>query len=350
MPAPELVLALVGLGHVGRRFVRLLAETAARVDLKWRLVGVATATRGHLIRPEGIDGQEVIAALERGERIASADPLPGLAVIDAVLNDCAPFARDGRLVVIEATRLDIDAGEPATTHVTRALEGSAHAITVNKGPVACRYRPLARLAESVDRLFLFEGAVMDGIPVFNLVRDTMPGVTVQGFRGIVNTTCQFALSEMERGVARDAAIGNMQAQGIAEADPSLDVHGWDAAAKTAALVNVLMGGAATPRTVAREGIDQVTPAKLAAAAAAGRRLRLVASAARHGDGIDARVSIEPLDPADPLATLGPLENALYLRTDLLGEIGIVQRTSSLTQTAYALLSDLMRVRRWLEAR
>jgi homoserine dehydrogenase len=140
----------------------------------------------------------------------------------------------------------------------------------------------------------------------------------------------------------------MQARGIAEADPSLDIDGWDAAAKTAALVNVLMGGGITPHDVARTGIRDVSPREVAEAVTRGRRVRLVASASWHGPRLETRVEPELLDSSDPLASLGGLENALYLRTDLLGDIGIVQRTSTLTQTAYALVSDLSRISQRLQ--
>ena len=95
---------------------------------------------------------------------------------------------------------------------------------------------------------------MDGVPVFNLVRETLPAVDVIGFRGVVNSTTNFILTAMEQGRPFDAALAEMQARGIAEADPSLDVDGWDAAAKTAALANVLLGAGITPHAVDRQGI------------------------------------------------------------------------------------------------
>jgi homoserine dehydrogenase len=199
------------------------------------------------------------------------------------------------------------------------------------------------LAESVDRIFFFEGAVMDGIPVFNLVRDTMPAIHVKGFRGVINTTCQYVLSSIERGLELEHALGDMRARGIAEADASLDVEGWDAAAKTAALVNALVAGSITPHQVQRTGITGLAPSEIREAAARNKRIRLVASASRQGGQLIARVEPEMLDANDPLAALDELDNALYLDTDLLGELGIVQRSSGLTQTAYALLSDLARI-------
>jgi homoserine dehydrogenase len=239
--------------------------------------------------------------------------------------------------------LDIDRGEPAVSHVRAALEGQAHVITANKGPAAFAYHELEALAESVDRVFMFEGAVMDGVPVFNLVRETMPAITIEGFRGVINTTSNFILSEMERGVEFNAALADMQQRGIAEADPTLDIDGWDAAAKTSALVNVLMGGVMTPHHVQRTGIKGVTGLDVREARGRNKRIRLVASASRQGGKVKARVEPELIDHDDPLATLVDTNNALYLKTDLLGEIGIVQRSGDLTQTAYALLSDLSRI-------
>jgi homoserine dehydrogenase len=352
MRPPELVLALVGFGNVGRRFVRLLDEAADRLDFTWRLAAIATRHHGSVIDRNGIDATRAATLVEASQSLDRLDPAPdersGLDVVRQVTDLLADEAGEGHLVVVETTALDIDRGEPARTHVRAALEGLAHVVTANKGPAAFAYAELEALAESVDRVFFFEGAVMDGVPVFNLVRETMPGVVVSGFRGVINTTCHYMLSSMEHGTSPDDAVLDMQARGIAEADPSHDIDGWDAAAKTAALVNVLMGGRITPHDVSRTGIRNISGREVAEALKRGRRIRLVASASRRSGRLDVRVEPELLDMADPLASLGALENALYLHTDLLGDVGIVQRTSSLTQTAYALVSDLSHISQRLQ--
>jgi homoserine dehydrogenase len=351
MPEPELALALVGFGNVGRALVELLDQIEERLEFEWRLVAIATQAHGSVVDAAGIDARHALATYRAAGTLDALDRTPhprsGIDVIRQVTNALEEEASEGRLVVVETTVLDIDGGEPATAHVHASLEGLAHVVTANKGPTAFAFQSLDRLARSVDRAFLFEGAVMDGIPVFNLVRDTMPAVRIDGFRGVINTTCQFALSAMERGADFDEAVREMQERGIAEADPSLDVEGWDAAAKTAALVNVLMGGGITPHDVTRVGVRAVSPADIVDAARRGRRIRLVASATRRAGRLSARVEPELLDRDDPLASLGSLENALYLGTDLLGEVGIVQRGSSLQQTAYAVLSDLSAIARRL---
>ena len=141
---------------------------------------------------------------------------------------------------------------------------------------------------------------MDGIPVFNLVRETLPAVDIVGFRGVVNSTTNHILTALEDGEAFAPALARMQAEGIAEADPSLDVDGWDAAAKTAALANVLMDARMTPHDVDRTGIGEHTGDAARRAMAARRRLRLVASA-RDAPTAASTTAVAPVElPADDL--------------------------------------------------
>lgn len=347
MNEPELSLVLIGFGNVARRFIKLLGECADRLDFTWKVAAISTRHHGSVIDTAGVDTHRAMATVEARQSLDRLDASPrersGIDVIRQIADLLADDAAEGRLVCIETTVLDIDRGEPAVSHVRAALEGQAHVVTANKGPAAFAYHELEALAESVDRIFFFEGAVMDGVPVFNLVRETMPAVAVEGFRGVINTTCNFILSELGRGKEFDQALAEMQARGIAEADPSLDIDGWDAAAKTAALVNVLMGSIMTPHQVARTGIRDLTGADVREALGRNKRIRLVASASRHGGKVKARVEPEVLDLSDPLAGVSDLQNALYLDTDLLGEVGIIQRSSTLTQTAYALLADVARI-------
>ncbi len=112
--------------------------------------------------------------------------------------------------MVETTTLDIERGQPAIDHVRTALSAGAHVVTANKGPIAFAYSDLARAAQRADRRLLFEGAVMDGIPIFDLVRETLPGVRVTGFRGVVNSTTNFILTAMEQGEPFERALEAMQ--------------------------------------------------------------------------------------------------------------------------------------------
>jgi homoserine dehydrogenase len=340
-------LALVGFGHVGRRFARLIEERrdwlSLDYDIDCRIVGIATRHHGSVFHPGGVDAVAAAVSVEGGHPLnASGAPLAGdsLDVIRRLSGSDATLR-----VLVETTTLDITAGQPAIDHVRAALQAACHVVTANKGPAAFAYEELSALAFDRDVSFLFEGSVMDGVPVFNLVRETLPAVEIAGFRGVINSTTNHILSALEDGEGFDAALQRMQELGIAEADPSLDVDGWDAAAKTAALANVLMRARMTPQAVDREGIGPATARLAMAAKGRGARVRLVASARRAPQGVVASVRPEELPEADLLAGLRGMANALVLQTDLLGEIAICQLGGSLTQTAYALVSDLVTIRR-----
>jgi homoserine dehydrogenase len=347
-------LAFIGFGNVARRAASLLEEMRARLSFRVRTVAVVTSRHGAAASDDGLDVRAALERVDAGGRLdawPASLPAPATAggsnahVVTAIARRHHDASREGRLVCIETTVLDVHAGEPATSHVRAALQAGAHAVTANKGPVAFAYAELAALARSAGREFLFEGAVMDGIPVFNLVREALPGVRVDRFRGVINSTTNHILTRLEQGESFDDALARMQRDGVAEADPSLDVDGWDAAAKTAALMNVLMDARVTPRDIEREGIRGVRHADVRAAIDAGSRLRLVASADGRGSGATGRVRLERVPAHDPLGSLEGQQNALLLGTDLLGEVGVLQRDGGLTQTAYAIVSDLATIAR-----
>ena len=295
-----------------------------------------------MFREAGLDAVGLAVQMEAGHPIveAATEAADSLDVIRRLTESDAPLK-----VLVETTTLDIKAGQPAIDHVRAALQSGCHAITANKGPAAFAFEELSALAADRDRSFLFEGAVMDGVPIFNLVRETLPAVQITGFRGVVNSTTNHILSALEAGEGFDAALERMPAAGIAEADPSLDVDGWDAAAKVSALANVFMRARTTPLAVEREGIGPSTARVAMAAKARGARVRLVASARTTPEGVVTSVRPVELPDGDLLAGLRGMANALVLTTDLLGEIAICQLSGSLTQTAYALLSDLVTIRR-----
>ena len=318
-------LALIGFGNVGRRLVELLEDRAPRLvadhGLTCRVVASSTRRGG---------------AVYDGERCAdNFEVIRRLGASDADLR-----------IVVENTTLDIKAGEPATSHVRAAIAAGCHVVTANKGPAAFAYAELRDAAASAGVRFLFESAVMDGIPIFNLVRETLPAVDIVGFEGVVNTTTNHIITALEAGATFEDALAKMQAEGIAEADPSLDVDGWDAAAKTAALANVLMDARITPHDVLRVGLDAGTGEAARGARARGKRLKLVASARRDPAGtLVCRVEPRELPADHLLATLDGSANALILSTDILDRIAICQMGGSLTQTAYGLLSDIVTIAR-----
>lgn len=348
---PGLDLVLVGFGHVGRRLARLLREMRPQLDsangLSPRIVGIATASHGCVFSREGLDAVAAADLAERGGHFQhltepGSQP-PEAAENTARLIDRAASQRGSQMVMVETTPLDVVAGEPASSHIRQALTLGMDVVTANKGPVAHHYHELSALARRVDRQWRFEATVMDGTPLFSLVERTLPGARLVGFRGVINSTTNAMLSEMERGLSAAEALERMRASGIAEADPSLDVDGWDAATKTAAMMNVWLDAHITPRDIDRVGIAEIDPADVREARADGRRIKLVATARRTNTGPLGRVQPESLDASDPLYSLDDSANGLVIETDVVGRLGVFQLDASLTHTAYGLLSDLVAV-------
>jgi homoserine dehydrogenase len=338
--ARDIRLAVVGFGNVGRRFAehlqgpyaRALREAGARV----RVTGIATARHGLAIDPRGIDLVRAVQVVKEGRSLARLHRGARLAEVRAFL------ARVPADVLFELTTLDPRSGQPAIDHVRQALNHGMHVITTNKGPVAFALRSLKALAARRQRLFLHEGAVMDGTPVFNLAERCLRGARILSFRGTLNSTTNLVLSRMEEGLTATAALKEAQALGIAEADSTNDLEGWDVAAKGCALANGLMGASVRPSQVRRRGITGLTTRDARDALRAGTRLRLVVRGVRQGRLVSVSVTPERIPLGDPLSGSGP-DAALVLETDLMGEIGVFERGATVDQTAYALLSDLIQV-------
>ncbi|MCC6367307.1 MAG: homoserine dehydrogenase [Bryobacterales bacterium] len=316
-------LALVGYGNVGKAFARLLARKHAQFP--FRIVGIHTARHGAAMDPHGLAVEPSFG--------------PSAASIDEFLE------RSGAEVVFELTPLNPSTGEPAISHIRAAFTRGMHVVTANKGPVAHAYADLRDEALRAGVQFRFESTVMDGAPVFNLVRETMPGVEILGFAGVLNSTTNIVLEAMETGRTLEEGVETARKMGIAETDVSYDLDGWDAAAKTAALANVLMDGRVTPLDVDTRGIRRQTPEKLAELMTKGKTVRLVSRTHRGKEGLKMRVRAEVLDVTDTLAAARGTSSFLLLETDLMGTLGVFESNPGVEQTAYGLFSDLVDIAR-----
>jgi homoserine dehydrogenase len=330
--------ALVGFGHVGRRFLELLPGPYGRAlraaGVRVVVTAVATARHGRAIDPRGLRPARCLAVAERGGSLAALHRgAPVRSTLDLIRQAPAD-------VLVEVTPLDPIRGEPAVSHVEAALRRGLHVVTANKGPVAFARRRLRARARRRGRLFLHESAVMDGAPVFNLVERCLPGVRVRGFRGTLNSTTGYILSRVEQGRSTAAALREARALGIVEANPAHDLDGWDAAVKGCALASALMGATVAPSAVRRRGIRGLSAAAVRRAAREGACIRLVVRAERVGRRVRVAVAPERLAAGDPLAGSGS-DSALVIDTDLMGEIALVERGGTVDQTAYGLLSDLL---------
>jgi homoserine dehydrogenase len=189
--------------------------------------------------------------------------------------------------------------------------------------------------------FLYEGTVMDGAPVFNMVRQNLPGTRIRSLRGILNSTTNYILTQMEQNTSFGSALEYAQNAGLAEANPQLDLEGWDSAAKLSVLIQALMGARVKPKDIERNGITEETGRIVRAALRRDRRLRLVARAYRQGGRVIGKVELQELEIFDPLAAIRGLSNILVLNTDSMKELAIIENNPSVDQTAFALFSDLV---------
>jgi homoserine dehydrogenase len=334
-------LLLLGFGHVGRRLAEILADRSAwpgLAELDVSVVGITTGTRGALANPTGIDLGSALAAIRsRGGFTEHPD-------FSRISSPEATRTLDYD-VLVEMTPLDLPGrGRDAIGHLRTALTRGRHAISANKGPLAWGYRELRDLARTEGRAFLHEAAVMDGAPVFNLARFCLRGNVLQKIEGILNSTTNFILGELEAGGSLEEAVAKAQEIGVAEADPRNDLDGWDAAVKIAALANVLLGASLTPEEVERESLLTIGPDHLRAAREHGCRIKMVCEVFREGDRVGwvrgrVRAREVPLD--DPFALVTGTGSILRLTTDLLGSIVLTEESPDLTTTAYGILSDLL---------
>lgn len=310
---------------MGRAFARLL-ESQRKV-FPFRIVGIHTARHGSAFDQRGLPVEPTFG--------------PQCGTIEEFLDRARPE------MAVELTTLNPATGEPAISHIRAAFARSMHVVTANKGPIAHAYASLIEEARRAGVEFRFESTVMDGAPVFNLVRNNLPGCKIRGFTGVVNSTTNVVIEALRKGRTLAEGIEDAQKIGIAEADASYDIDGWDAAAKTAALANVLLNARLTPLDVDRRGIGKLTPEKLAELKAQGKTIRLVARARIVGDAVKLRVRAEVLDETDILASVHGTSNLLLFDTDLMGTVGTVEISPGVEQTAYGVFSDLVDIAKTL---
>jgi homoserine dehydrogenase len=182
---------------------------------------------------------------------------------------------------------------------------------------------------------------MDGAPVFNMVRNCLPGVKILGFTGVLNSTTKIVIGAMREGKSLAEGIAEAQSLGVAEADAGYDIDGWDSAAKTAVLANVLMDAWVTPLDVIRRGIRDVTPERVQELKHDRKTLCLVSRGQASPEGLRLEVQPEVLDETDLLASVHGTSNLILLHTDLMGSVGTVSLSPGVDQTAYGLFSDLV---------
>lgn len=331
-------IALIGFGNVGQGFAQILAERDELLKRRFGLEVVITAVsdlrRGSVFRASGFDPAELLAAVaDRGLETLEAD---------AHGWDALTTIREaGADVMAELSYTDLKTGEPAITHLRAALERGIDVVTTNKGPIALRFAELRALADEHDAAIGVEGTVMSGTPTLALGRDLLAAAGVRRIQGILNGTTNVILSRMQDALSFDAALAEAQAAGYAEADPSGDIDGVDAAGKVVILANLVMEAPLTMADIEREGIRKIDAAAVAEATAAGEVWRLIGTVERDGAVVRGRVRPERLASTHPLAQVRGATNACTFTTDLLGDVTLIGPGAGKLATGYALVEDLI---------
>lgn len=313
MSAEEIKVAIVGFGTVGQGFFELFNKKRKELSLEnVRISEIIDLKYGHIKDPK----DDLISKLDSKKTNEKVDVLDVIEKSDAN-------------ILCEFTWVNFKDGEPGYSHIKAALEKGMDVITTNKGPIALFYNDLRELAGKKGRKLRIKGTVMAGTPSFN-VMDLLPGSSVKSVRGIFNGTTNFILSKLDAGMDFDAALKEAQQKGYAEADPTNDVDGFDAAAKVA-ILSSLFGWKRSFSDVTVEGIRSLKDS------ADRKGYKLIG----YADINSAYVKPMKLDEDDLLYHVTGVTNAIQFDTDTLGEVTVTGPGAGRVETAQAALTDLV---------
>jgi homoserine dehydrogenase len=318
MTATEVGVGLLGYGTVGAAVNRLLVENADDIE----------RATGHRLR--------VVRALVRDPaRDRSFDPGSGV-----LTTEFAAIRDDPAIGVVAEVMGGL---EPAGPHVLELLGAGKPVVTANKQLVAQRGSELFAAAVSSGVQLRFEASVCGAIPVIKVLRESLVSTNVHRVLGIVNGTTNFILTEMERGASYADALAEAQRRGFAEADPTDDVSGADAAAKMAILATIAFGSRVTLDDVDYRGLGDLPPGLPAAARELEMVVRLVGAATLIDDRVDVRVRPALVDRHHPLAAIEGAFNGVMLQGDAIREITLEGPGAGGIETASAVVADLVSI-------
>lgn len=329
---------LLGFGRVGQSLARILHGDADRIvkahGFKPQVIAIIDS-HGSCQDGEGLD---LDLALKTKEKYGTIAKYPKRGQRDR--EPAALVSESDAEVVVEATPSNYEDGEPGMSNIKTALATGKHVVAVNKGPLALAMPALLELADHRKVKFRFSGTVGAGTPFLSFAEKCLKGERIVGIRGILNGTTNYVLTRMdEASISFQKALAEAQRKGYAEADPSNDINGLDAAAKVVILANWVLKRKVSLRDVAVEGISKVSQERLKKVRAAGKRVKLIA---RLGDS---RASVKPeeVSSSDPVCVPGTL-NALTFTTEHAGDMTLVGAGAGGEQTASAIVRDLVEIR------
>jgi len=328
---------LLGFGKVGQSFVRLLSEAGLRLlshGIRPRIVAVADRG-GAAVNLQGLNVEQLLKVKrERGTVAAYPEHgrpnLSGLEVVEETPGE----------VVVEVTPTNLRDGEPGLSHIMAALKAGKHVITANKAPMALAFQALMELAEYNGLVLRFSGCVGGGTPILDFASRCLVGDRILSVRGVLNGTTNYILTRMaESRIGFEEALREAQALGYTEADPSMDVDGWDSACKLVILANWVLKRRVKLGDVKVQGIRGITLEEIMEELRQGRQIKLIA----YADMETLKVSPEPVPVGHPLCVGGVL-NAVCFTSQYAGEETVVGKGAGGMETASAILRDLISIK------
>ena len=338
-----LKLFLVGFGHVGQGFADLILKKRSVLLQKYNLdpivVGIVTGSKGKIVDERGIDLSFVLQVVGEKQTFARAG-------LKTNSKETIELIKETDFdVLVEVSHTNLRDGQPASDYIRTALQSGKHVITTNKGPVALHLQELEAIAREKSVSFRYEGTVMAGTPLLNLIRYNLAGLQISKIQGIVNGSTNYILTRMEQGLEYEQAVAEARELGYLEADPTADVEGWDAVAKAMILSAAVFKNPLSKTEVRRQGITHLRRHDLEQAAKEHKTWKLIATVEKSGQGVRASVKPELLSKSHPLAAVQGATNAVTITTDYLHEVTIVGPGAGEHETGYAVLNDLLNLSR-----
>lgn len=319
-------IAILGFGSVGQG----VAEAIRTKNLGLFVTAIADSRSG-IIDPEGINIEK---ALDRKKNTGLCGDT---SISSKDIIETADFD-----VLVEVTPTDAQTGEPALSYIKRVLEKGKHVVTSNKGPIALEYDSLMEIASKNSAILRYEATVCGAIPIIQALEHGLAGNTVRKVSGIFNGTCNYILTRMaDEGLTYQQALAEARELGYAEADPTYDIKGIDAAIKLVILANAIWGMNKRLDDVDITGIDSVTSEGIALAEEQECTIRLIGEII-PGEGL-LRVAPRTI-PKNHVLVVQDTLNAVTTDTDMAGEITLIGKGAGSIETASAIISDILFIR------
>ena len=316
-------IGLLGFGNVGGGTYKILTENKEIIEER---IGVSPEVVKILARSKG---KKRFA--EAPESIMTVDP-------DEILNN------EDIYIVVEM----LGGIEPATSFMLQAMKNGKHVISANKAAIAANYDELVKTAKENNVEFLFEASVAGGIPVLTAITNALQANKFVEVMGILNGTTNYILTKMtEEGLAYEDVLKDAQEKGFAEADPTADVEGIDAANKLSILMALCFDKYVAPDHIPTTGISKITMDDIEAARARNCKIKLIAQAKREGDKIEYSVKPMEIDNAHPLAGVSNEFNAIYVTGNAVDEVMFYGKGAGALPTGSAIVGDVLAIAKTL---